>query len=212
MENSLLRNVRNISRLALYTISIASITLMAIILFQVVMGAEDIADFTKERIQFYYMYMCLFSIFVFNVRLSVIDSSIIMSFCSRRKDYLAARYLVNAVIIAVLLVIKLFMDIYNGGYKEVNMVLTAAAIAALFGAVNILGIVINKFGMIGYIIFLLVCGFIGGFTSVILSEDGIGMISEFVGNGMAFLAVSIVFMAISIVAEARVLLNSDIKR
>lgn len=212
MDNSILRNVKNISRIALYTISIGIAALTAITLLNGLLDGYGVYGYIKENLQFYLNYMCIFSMFMFNITLSMTYAPIILSFCSRRRDYLTAKYLINAVLIVILLGIKLCMDIYKGGYKSNSMILTASALAALFGVANILGIVITKYGRIGYIIFVFICGICGGVIGFLISAAETGLFSKLISMGAAVLPAALVFMVISMVMESRIVMKSDIKR
>ncbi|MBD5134391.1 MAG: hypothetical protein HDT39_00300 [Lachnospiraceae bacterium] len=218
MENSIVRNIKNISRIALYTISIGIAAIIAITLFQVLLDGDDMYEYIKDNLQFYYFYICTFAVFVFNLRLATTDASIILTFCSRRKDYLAGKYAVNAVIIVILLAINLCIDIYNGGVKYNSMILAVSALAALFGFINILSIIITKYGFIGYIIFIFVVSFSVGVIAFLLTLTmGItGFLLTLTIGGIdmrgVMLAAALTFMVISIIMESRMVMKSDVKR
>ncbi|MDE5781769.1 MAG: hypothetical protein K2I03_09920 [Lachnospiraceae bacterium] len=215
MENSILRNIKNISRIALYTISIGIAAMIAITLFQVLLDGDDMYEYIKDNLQFYYMYICIFSVFLFNLRLSMTDAPIILSFCSRRKDYLTGKYAVNAVIIATLLVINLCIDIYKGGDRFNSMIFMVSSLAALFGVMNILGIVITKYGVIGYMIFIFGFGFFGGIIAFLLKDSIIGevdILANLRSMRVVILAAALTFMVISVIMENRMVMKSDIKR
>lgn len=215
MENSILRNIKNISRIALYSICVGIAAMIAMTLFQVLLDGDDMYEYIKDNLKFYFVYMCIFSVFVFNMRLSTTDAPIILSFCSRRKDYLTGKYAVNAVIIVILLVINLCIDIYNGGDKSDSMIFTVSALAALYGVINILDMVITKYGLVGYMIFIFGFVFFVGIIAFLLTNlviGGVDILVKLRSMRVVILAAALIFMVISIILESRIVMKSDIKR
>lgn len=214
MDNSILRNIKNISYVALWTMVIGILALGGFTLFQALLDGGGFSYIIEENLQFYFIYFCAFGVFMFNLRLSVTDCPLILSFNSRRRDYLTAKYVVNAVIFAALIVIRLCLDIYNGEYKAGSIIMVAAILAVIYGVVNILCIVVTKYGRVGYTIFVLVCGLAAGLLGFFVSanETGLDISFDVIGAGGIMLVAAFVFMIISMVIESRMIMKYDVKR
>lgn len=205
MNKSVMRNIKNLSFIWLMYMGMVICVMLCMALMTVLLGIHDI----KETIENNVLYLCCFVSLIVNARLSMMDIPMIISFGSRRKDCLIAKYIVNIIFIVVMCGLVSAIKIYNGDYIFNEMLFIYAEVIASTGFGIICGIVVGKFGRIGYVVFIgVLCGAMGILATTVVAELAI---IKFSSIGISSLLASVVFAAISIAIEYNHILKIDIK-
>ncbi len=160
MGESVKTNVKGMSRIAFKVFCMGMICAAIILIFGI-LGGNGLEEI-KYELNFVTGYVNMFIILVFGVTLSTYYIKVVLSFGSTRKGYFIGKNICNIILIAVAIILDILAYAVSDSLKMKTIVLLFAMMFFLTGAGNLIGIVITKYGMKGYIAFVIICGVIGG--------------------------------------------------
>lgn len=168
MSNSIMRNVKCMGRIGIRVLGMGLLCVLIIVGFGILGGNSF--NSVKSELNFVTGYVNLFVILVFGITIVTAYMPIIFSFGSSRKDYFIGKHIVNIIIIFIMLILDIAAYTASNAMKYENIMYLLAMMMCLVGAASLLGILIWKYGMKGYICFCIFCGFIGGFIGGFSSD------------------------------------------
>lgn len=173
MDRSFISNIKFISFIVMRTFACV-IVFDAVYLLLMLYSGMKISEISVENVYWMVQFIATFMFLIIQITLCTAYQKIILTLGSRRKDFFMAKYfLVFAVIVITAAVLGGMTYVYD----SISIVQYMYSLAMILG-VNIITILcanmIEKFGMTGYIIFCVICGFIGGFIG-----GGVGALMKY---------------------------------
>lgn len=201
MSNSFNRNIKYIIYFALKIFGLV-IGIMAVLVLFDLLSSGNIETVMERELSFMLFYP-LFGLFAFNVRLYMQDMRVALSFCSRRKDYYFAKLTVSVLITVIYIIICMAVSAFFGNLTVKNILCILSVTILVLSVSTICGIALMKLGMLGYFIFVCVCGIAGGLIAG-FSDSGLFI------NGWLLIP-AVVLMIIAGLVEWKTVNNYEVR-
>ena len=173
MDRSFISNIKFISFIVMRTFACV-IVFDAVYLLLMLYSGMKISEISVENVYWMVQFIATFVFLIIQITLCTAYQKIILTLGSRRKDFFMAKYFL---VFAVIVITAAVLGGMTYVYESISIVQYMYSLAMILG-VNIITILcanmIEKFGMTGYIIFCVICGFIGGFIG-----GGVGALMKY---------------------------------
>lgn len=212
MENAIMRNVKNTAFVVGRTCLMA-LVLGVLLVFLFSLGEADFCEGIVKNLDLFGIYVSMMLIFAVSLNITMMYMPVVLSFPSRRKDFLVVKCGMSVAVIIVLSLVISVISSSSGKFRLNQTLLTIAGLVMLSVISNVCGIIIMKFGMAGYMIFIFVCGFIGGICGF-LSEAVFAPKKsiDWTIVGIVAVAVSILLFILFEVVEWKIISKYEVKR
>lgn len=211
MDKSYCRNIKFLSRIV-FRVLVMAAAIAAIVLL---MNYAEVGKFSintmKTELGFISGYVCIFTMLVANITIITAYMPIIFSFGSRRKDYFISKQTIIFILIIISIALNVVIDVVSNQYTTRTIVFTIAGMLVCSALSSVFGNVINRFGMAGYIIFVILCGVTGG---IIGGLSGSSIIKDVLATNCIeyiTLSASIVIYIAASVLEWNIVKNYELK-
>ncbi len=146
---------------------VAAVVIAGLVVMDMLGGAGSFGIDTED-VEMMALYVSLFAVLGLNVTITTAYLSTMLSCGARRSDIIKAKYILMGIIIVVNLAVNVLINIINGQKLYLDIMYLADGMITVTIVTIICGFLISKYGAKGYVIFCLVCGFVGGFVGAMI--------------------------------------------